>query len=215
MEDILIHEIVRIENLPFRTIKICKQLGINLLSDIINYYHENKTFLKTNVCGKKTNQDLINVYKKYTLNLPNNNDNAGTQDSSFIKDDNNNLANNRSIISKINQLNEQQKAIINNKIVFKSGILSVRGQHAIKSLLQGNYSIENLHNYVFSDKFFNFKNIRNVGKNTIPELNNFIIEIREEIDKLIKLNKNKNGYAVDINDNFNEKLNNEFAFSTL
>lgn len=60
-----IYELKVIEKLSLRSYNICGYNKLDTLDKILEYYSENKTFEDLRNCGKKSNQELINLCKKY------------------------------------------------------------------------------------------------------------------------------------------------------
>ena len=55
-----------IENLSERSFNVCDFSRLNTLSDIVQYYKENGTFIKLKNCGQKSNEELLTIAEKYS-----------------------------------------------------------------------------------------------------------------------------------------------------
>ena len=64
-KDIDLSDLVKFENLSNRVYNICSSASLGYLSEIMDFYLEYRTFLKLRNCGKKTNNELIKVCRKY------------------------------------------------------------------------------------------------------------------------------------------------------
>jgi len=62
-----IEELKEINNLSERTKKVCLNGSLDNLYKILAYYFKNKTFKQVRNCGEKTNNELIEMSKKYII----------------------------------------------------------------------------------------------------------------------------------------------------
>ena len=159
-----------IEELSIRSQNVCKNVNLNSLKAIILYYKKNDDFLKVRNCGRKSNDELVEVCKKYEEFFI---DKLITQ----IEDENKNP-----IVSKIDELTVKQKAVLNNIIYSKFNKLSVRSKNALSALLQDSITVRALHKEFFDVKKYKFKKIRNVGEFSSDEIETFISEVKELIE---------------------------------
>jgi hypothetical protein len=60
-----IEKLAEIENLAVRGYNACKYYNLLTLSDLLDYYKENGHFLSVRNCGRKSNDELITICKKY------------------------------------------------------------------------------------------------------------------------------------------------------
>jgi hypothetical protein len=165
-----LEQLAVIENLGIRSQNACKYFSLNTLRDIIYYYKKNGDFLKVRNCGRKSNDELINVCKKYEESFID-------ELITHIEDENKNP-----IVSKIDELTVKQKAVLNNIIYSKFNKLSVRSKNALSALLQDSITVRALHKEFFDVKKYEFKNIRNVGEFSGEEIEAFISEVKELIE---------------------------------
>lgn len=165
-----LEQLTEIEELSIRSQNVCENVNLNSLKAIIYYYKKNGDFLKVRNCGRKSNNELIEVCKKYKEFFI---DELITQ----IEDENKNP-----IVSKIDELTVKQKAVLNNIIYSKFNKLSVRSKNALSALLQDSITIRALHKEFFDVKKYEFKEIRNVGEFSGEEIETFISEVKELIE---------------------------------
>jgi len=88
----------------------------------------------------------------------------------------------------IDNLNDEEKSLLNKFIKIKIEKLSNRGFNAITKYLNKNYSIKNYYECILKDKSFSFYNIRNIGVITVKELvaiNNEIINYLKSVNNNI------------------------------
>ncbi len=60
-----LEELSEREKLNIRAHNSCKYFNLNTLKDLIHFYDENGNFLKVRNCGRKSNDELISICKKY------------------------------------------------------------------------------------------------------------------------------------------------------
>jgi hypothetical protein len=148
-----------IENLSERSFNVCYYSGLNTISDIVQFYKENGTFIKLRNCGQKSNQELLNIAEKYfdyssQLFPP-------EEIPEPILDE---------LQEIFNTLNTKQKIILNNIFNSLLGGLSVRPYNALQKYLSNNFTFSNYYNLIIKDKSFSFDQLKNVGETTISEL---------------------------------------------
>ncbi|WP_406844048.1 DNA-directed RNA polymerase subunit alpha C-terminal domain-containing protein [Flavobacterium soyae] len=181
-----IDEIYKNENLSVRSYHACKYSGLDTLGDIIKFYQENSSFDKLRNCGKKSNEELIELYNKYK------NTDFGFDEIYQVKIEDKC----KTIIS---ELSRNQREVINSFIQINTNSLSIRSQNAIKAFLEDNLKIKNFADKILFADGFDIKKIRNVGARSVSELEvyinlieDFIVEVsKNENDKYIISLKNK------------------------
>ncbi|MDR7211077.1 hypothetical protein [Flavobacterium piscis] len=181
-----IDEIYKNENISVRSYHVCKYNGLETLKEVIEFYHEYRSFNKLRNCGKRSDEELTELCNKYE-NI----------DSGFEKIFQVNIENEFKIT--ISKLSRNQREVINSFIQVNTNGLSVRSQNAIKALLEHNLKIKNFADKIFFTDSFDVKKIKNVGAKSIPELEiyikiieDFIIEVSKyESDKFLISLKNK------------------------
>jgi hypothetical protein len=163
-----IEEIFYIEDASVRSINVCNNNGLNDLSTILKYYHENKTFINLRNCGRKSDEELTALclkYKDYGSNLISELLNPKKQ-----------------LISTINDFTIAQREKVNSFIEINIKKLSNRSINALTSFLNGDFKIRNISDRILTNERFKFKDIKNVGAKTVTELKLFIDSIVDFIE---------------------------------
>jgi hypothetical protein len=182
-----IDEIYRNGNLSVRSYHACKYNGLETLGDIIKFYRENSSFEKLRNCGKKSNEELIELYNKYK------NTDFGFEEIYEIKSEN-------KLKTIISELSRNQREVINSFIQINTNSLSIRSQNAIKALLRNNLKIKNFADEILFVDGFDVKKIRNIGARSVSELEVYISVIE---DFIIEVSKNENDkYLISLKNKF-------------
>jgi len=178
IRNISLIELADIEEMTVRAFNILKYSRLTSLENILFHYNENGDFKKLRNCGGKTNEELISLCLKYKDYIIRQNIDKVIKPKDELKEI-------------IENLNIRQKTILNSVIKSFSNNLSVRAYKALEKLLNKTFTIKYVYNNIFADEKFDFKNVRNVGDNTIVELNKFKSDVFEYI-KLVSLFENEN-----------------------
>jgi hypothetical protein len=139
-----IEKLAEIEKLAVRSYNACRYYKLLTLSDLLDYYKENGHFLNVKNCGRKSNDELVTICKKYT------NIKFGESMFSDYKED--------ETIDDIQNYTLQQLA--------SKEKLSVRVQNVCES--NGLLNLSQILDYYY--KHVNFKKLRNCGSNSSSEL---------------------------------------------
>ncbi len=179
-----IDEIYKNEEISVRSYNVCRYNGLDSIDKLIEYYLTNSSFEKLRNCGRRSNEELIEVCKKYkTTNADNTNEQTSKNPLEEI----------------LSNLTRIQREVINSFILVNANSLSVRSKNAISQFLKYNFSVRHFAEKILLDKYFKVVDIENVGKKSIPELeiyisivNDFIIDVNEANDEkqLITLKNN-------------------------
>ena len=171
IKDVSIKDLIYMENLSARTFKICLESELLNLSQIINFYLNQRTFSSLRSCGTKSNLELVKICKKYIEHILNDNILESIPEKDF------------SIVETINSLSLIQKITLNQHFEYLLSNLTTRS-------VNGLWSISTSHNHkeifekIFSDGF-NFKSIKNLGNKSIIELEKFLHDLLSFINTLI------------------------------
>ena len=130
------------------------------------YYLTNHSFEKLRNCGRRSNEELIEVCEKYLA-------------SSYFNEDVN--IKKFQIDEIVKNLTRIQREVISNFIFVNTDSLSVRSKNAISQFLDGNFSVRNFAEKILLTKKFIVSTIENVGKKSIPELEIYISLIKDFI----------------------------------
>src|SRR5690554_1236248 len=180
-----IDEIYKKEEISIRSYHVCKYHELNSISDLKKYYYKNKSFEKLRYCGRKSNEELIEICNKYPDDYFENKE-INIKEENPLKD----------IISNLTRV---QREVINSFIFVNTNSLSVRSKNAISLHLKNNLKVKNFTEKLLLSESFNVLNIKNVGAKSVPEIEiyisiikDFIFEVNQKRDEkyLIAL-KNK------------------------
>lgn len=80
---------------------------------------------------------------------------------------------------KVSQLNNENRLIVNNFILSLTSKLSVRSYNAICNFLENRFDITVMTDKILMHDDFNFSVLKNVGRRSIPELEDYINKIKE------------------------------------
>jgi hypothetical protein len=160
-----------------------------ILSYRRSLYWENNDFFNLRNCGQKSNKELIELCQKY--------ENYTIKPEKIIPEN--------PIEKQIDTLTVRQKKILNNIINSQIRNLSVRAYNSINNYSNSNFSLNSLNELIINQKF-NFRNIRNVGKQSEDELKDFFQIIREQIET-IQLFENDDELSIEL---FNSALRRKY-----
>lgn len=162
-----IDEIYKKEEISVRSYHVCKYNELNSISDLKKYYNKNKSFEKLRNCGRKSNEELIEICSKYPDDYVVNKD-IEVKNKNPLKD----------IISNLTRV---QREVINSFIFVNTNSLSVRSKNAISLHLKNNLKVKNFTEKVLLSESFNVQNIKNVGAKCVPEIEIYISIIKDFI----------------------------------
>lgn len=162
-----IDEIYKKEEISVRSYHVCKHNELNSISDLKKYYYKNRSFEKLRNCGRKSNEELIEICNKYPDDY---------FDNKEIEVKNENPL--KSIISNLTRV---QREVINSFIFVNTNSLSVRSKNAISLHLKNNLKVKNFTEKVLLSESFNIQNIKNVGAKCVPEIEIYISIIKDFI----------------------------------
>ncbi|PRZ21259.1 sigma factor-like helix-turn-helix DNA-binding protein [Flavobacterium granuli] len=193
-----IDEIHKNEPLSVRSYHVCKYNRLETLSDIIKFYRENRSFDKLRNCGKKSNEELTELYNKY-------------KDIDFVFQEIFPVKFENKFKIIISELSRNQREVINSFIQVNTNSLSVRSQNGIKALLENNLKIKNYADKILFEDGFDIKKIKNIGAGTVPELEVFVNIVE---DFIIEVSKNENDkYLISLKNKF--LIQNTFSLSNI
>lgn len=162
-----IDEIYKNEEISVRSYHICKYNELNSISDLKKYYYKNKSFEKLRNCGRKSNEELIEICNKYP-------DDYYENKEIEVKEEN-------PLKSIISVLTRVQREVINSFIFVNTNSLSVRSKNAISLHLKNNLKVKNFTEKILLSESFNVQNIKNVGAKCVPEIEIYISIIKDFI----------------------------------
>ncbi|WP_289024127.1 Helicase associated domain protein [uncultured Salegentibacter sp.] len=162
-----IEEIYKKEEISVRSYHVCKYNELNSISDLKKYYYNNKSFEKLRNCGRKSNEELIEICNKYP-------DEYFENKEIEVKEEN-------PLKSIISNLTRVQREVINSFIFVNTNSLSVRSKNAISLHLKNNLKVKNFAEKILLSESFNVQNIKNVGAKCVPEIEIYISIIKDFI----------------------------------
>lgn len=162
-----IDEIYKKEEISVRSYHVCKYNELNSISDLKKYYYKNKSFEKLRNCGRKSNEELIEICNKYP-------DDYYENKEIEVKEEN-------PLKSIISDLTRVQREVINSFIFVNTNSLSVRSKNAISLHLKNNLKVKNFTEKILLSESFNIQNIKNVGAKCVPEIEIYISIIKDFI----------------------------------
>ncbi|MBW8243155.1 hypothetical protein K1F50_10115 [Muricauda oceani] len=160
-----IDEIYKKEEISVRSYHICKYNKLNSISDLKKYYHLKKSFEGLQNCGRKSNEELINICNRYQDEVTENREIE-------IKKEN-------PLKSIIFNLTRVQREVINSFIFVNTDSLSTRSKNAISMFLNHNLKVKNFAEKILLTESFDLENIKNVGYKCVPELKVYISIIKD------------------------------------
>ena len=167
-----------LEDVDKNTVTICVHNGLLDLEKIIQYYLKNGDFLNLEKGNTASNQLLTSLCEKYLSNQFNSE--SGNESITEINEE---VDSNNSIINRIDSFSVNQKALFNCIVRYRFSTLSDSSSDAIKSYIESDIGIQGV-KFILSDSQKTIKNIRDLGINTVCEINDFINSFNEIIDKI-------------------------------
>lgn len=162
-----IDEIYKKNEISVRSYHVCKYNELNSISDLKKYYYKNKSFEKLRNCGRKSNEEIIEICNKYP-------DEYFENKEIEVKEEN-------PLKSIISNLTRVQREVINSFIFVNTNSLSVRSKNAISLHLKNNLKVKNFAEKILLSESFNAQNIKNVGAKCVPEIEIYISIIKDFI----------------------------------
>lgn len=173
--DVPYFELPDYRELSVRSQNVCSDNGFTNIRSIVSYYWVHGTFINLRKCGQKSNKELIDLSTKYEIYFLDENPKIEI----LIEEPPN------PFIRKITNLSITQKSLLLNILNYRFSKLSVRSSNALKSFMESNISMQDVR-FLLSNSESELRSIRNVGANTISEINDFINSLKELIETVSK-----------------------------
>lgn len=173
------------EEISVRSYHVCKYNKLNSVNDLKEYYFKHKSFDKLRNCGRKSNEELIEICNKYQGEHF---ENIETE----IKKEN-------PLKTIISDLTRVQREVINSFILVNTNSLSVRSKNAISLHLKKNFKIKNFAEKVFFNSV-DIKHWKNVGAKSIPEIELYLNIIKDFVKEVSESREEK--YLISLKNNF-------------
>ena len=175
--DTSIEQLSEIEGLSNRAFNICKYNNLNNLFQILDYYNSHGHFHDIRNCGLQTNNELVQISKKYrSLHHSNNVVHIELPDlepdSPLVE---------LPIPEKYTHL---QKMIFSNFINIKISLLSVRLKNVLRKYFNDDYSFDTFERLVLLTPEDKLRNINGIGDKSFVELRKLINSVNEYIDTI-------------------------------
>ncbi|EDM45727.1 hypothetical protein SCB49_07957 [unidentified eubacterium SCB49] len=181
----IIDDIYRKEEISVRSYRVCKNNKLNSINDLKEYYFKHKSFDKLRNCGRKSNEELIEICNRY----------QGYHFENIETE----IKKEKSLKTIISDLTRVQREVINSFILVNTNSLSVRSKNAVTFHLKKNFKIKN-----FAEKiFFNsvdIKHWKNVGAKSIPEIELYLNIIKDLVIEVSESKEEK--YLISLKNNF-------------
>lgn len=176
-----IEELYQNEKISARALTICKNNSIESLNELIEYFIKNKSFLRFRNCGKKSNNELIEICNSYKKEY-------SSQENPLNK-----------ITS---ELTNTQEETINNFINLNTNNLTQRSKNALMFYLDNNLHFINFVNKILLQKNNSLRKLNYVGTKSLLELetlfskieNHFFEISNTSFDRLSSLNIDKDSF---------------------
>jgi hypothetical protein len=166
-----LNQIFENDILSVRAYNVCGGNNLYNLDLILDYYSKKFTFKKLRNCGDRTNRELIEFCKNHLGEIS---ETKSTKQKSV------------SFLELTSTLSRKQREVINSFILMNTSSLSIRSQNAVKRHLQNNLKIKNFSRKIF-DSNLDVRNMKNVGKRSIPEIEMYINIIGEYFNEILSI----------------------------
>ena len=144
------------QEISVRTFNACGGSDIHTIEDVANFYLKKKSFKYIRNCGEKSIKELEEIYHTY-------------KDISVLK-----VVSTVELeieiyktVSLVNKLTRLQREVVNSYIKSCTGSLKARANNALHLFLENNFSVKNFSKAGLLDNFFDFYEIKNIGKTTV------------------------------------------------
>jgi hypothetical protein len=152
-----LNELYYFEGFSNRTYKVCLDNDLDDLLEILSYYREYGNFESLKNCGKKTNQELINLCLNYLEKTP----------------------------AESNIFSQLDKEKLNFTLIYHFNLLSNRCKNSLENYLKGKVEIENITKKIIYNKSFNISKLRAIGNKSYYEIECFLNKISAIIEENI------------------------------
>lgn len=169
-------EIFEKENISVRSYNVCKDNGLTSVEALKAYYNKYESFLYLKNCGRKTNEELIGLCKKYFEELLN----SEPEDKR-----------NRTLKDIVSNLTGIQREVVNRFILGHLNRLSEWSIKAISNFLQGNFDIQFFAKKLLFSKKYRFNTFNKYGGKSISELEEYVWLVKQFVVDASFLNTEK------------------------
>ena len=181
-----IDEIYKKEEISVRSFHVCKYNELHSVSDLKKYYYKNKSFENLRNCGRKSNEELIDICNKYH--------------GEYLEQQDVEIKNENPLKNILLNLTRVQREVVNSFIFVNTNSLTVRSKNAISLHLKNNLKVKNFAEKIILSENFDVKNIKNIGAKCIPELEVYISIIKDFIFEVSQTKDEK--YLIELKNKF-------------
>lgn len=165
------YQLIDYEGLSVRSQNVCSDNGFTDIRSIVRYYWANGSFINLRKCGRKSNIELIDLSTKYEIHFLDEKPKIEILSEKPLNP----------LINKIADLSVKQKSLLLNILKYRFSKLSVRSSNALKSFMDSDINMQGV-KFILSNTETELRNIRNVGVNSISEINDFVDSLKELIE---------------------------------
>ena len=174
-EILTLHNLYQKGKLSVLSYNICKYSKIETIEELEKHYKKHTTFINLYQCGEKSNIELINLCNNIEILYPEESIEKSTD----------------TLFRKVKSLNRLQRQVINRFIINNTANLKVRSRNAITLYVKEPLKLINFIEKIFEKDNFQVSLIKNVGKASIPELKNYLNDIKNFIFEVIEITEEK------------------------
>ena len=174
-----IEELYKRNILSVRLYNICTRNKFDSVDDLKRYYLEHKTFINLRNCGRKSNEELVELCIKYEGSFH-------EIETVEVKEENPLIEEVNPLKLIVSRLTLVQREVINNFINVNSKYLTVRSMNGLLHYLGGNLKIKNFAEKILFDECFDATDIKNVGAKSVEEIVIFISIVKEYLIEISK-----------------------------
>lgn len=194
--EVSLEKLSEVEGLSTRSKNICEWNDLEDIFSILEYYWENRNFLKLRNCGHNSNKELINICFKYEKKIIKPETSKIQEYYACLK------------LDTIEVLTKRQKQIINIIIESQFNELSNRSMNALIFYLGNDISLKSI-KLILMFPDLEIKKIQKISEKEITEIKGFIFSIKDLI-KVVSNFKNEDILKIEL---FNTYLTRKFLLS--
>lgn len=155
------------EVIGVRAYNVCKKNGLATAAEIMDYYKDKGTFMNLPHCGKKSDEELVNLCMELE-------EVSGTE------------LNSPKVchVTIFEEFTSHEIETINRYIAHETKILSQRSSNALSKYLNNDVDIHNLCEKVYRNTDFQVMNLHNVGKGAIEELTSYLDNVENFVSSV-------------------------------
>lgn len=149
-----------------RAYNVCRKNGFVRVTDLRRYYKEHGDFLDLSKVGRRTNDELTGVTKRFSDKIKDENENE------FIKKD---------FLGIVVKLSDEEMELVNHFIMDRKNQLKNRSRNALSQYLKGDFRITTIANGLIMQPTSKIRNIPNIGSLSLNEIREFIADLKNYV----------------------------------